>query len=281
MLSIDTSGKLLKTRTTKAMAFQLRDTMRLFLSTIILLMSFNSYSNSSDCVVLLHGLARTAAAMETMDQALTDAGYFTVNVDYPSRQHNVETLATMAIPPALAKCRAEKAPVIHFVTHSMGGILLRQYTKDNKIAGLGRVVMMGPPNQGSQVVDKLKNVPGFEAFNGPAGMQLGTAADDLPKRLGAVKFELGVIAGTSSINLLLSNYLPNPDDGKVSLENTKVAGMCALVSVSVSHPFLMKRKKVITQVLHFLQNGNFTGERAEQFACPAQLTSGLTITKPD
>ena len=253
--------------------------MRIILALMALLMS--SYSAGSDCVVLLHGLARSASAMETMAQALTDAGYFTVNVDYPSRQHAVEKLAPMAIAPALAKCRAEHSPAIHFVTHSMGGILLRQYTQDHRITELGRVVMMGPPNQGSQVVDNLKDVPGFEAFNGPAGMQLGTGEQDLPRQLGPVTFELGVIAGTSSINLLLSNYLPNPDDGKVSLENTKVAGMCALVSVNVSHPFLMKRQKVITQVLHFLQHGKFSGESAEHFACPAQLTSSLAITKPD
>jgi hypothetical protein len=181
----------------------------------------------------------------------------------------------MAIPPALEQCReqqSKQSEVIHFVTHSMGGILLRQYLQDNVIANLGRVVMMGPPNQGSQVVDNIKDVPGFEAFNGPAGMQLGTGKQDVPKQLGPVNFELGIIAGTSSINFLLSNFLPNPDDGKVSVENTKVAGMCGLVTVNVSHPFLMKRQKVIKQVLHFLEKGNFIGDKAQQFDCPAQFT---------
>lgn len=231
-------------------------------------MSFNSVAK--DCVVLLHGLARSAGAMETMQQALTDAGYHTVNVDYPSRKHAIEALAPMVIPPALAQCREKQTDVIHFVTHSMGGILLRQYLQDNVIADLGRVVMMGPPNQGSQVVDNLKDVPGFKAFNGPAGMQLGTSEQDVPKQLGPVSFELGVIAGTSSINLILSTMLPNPDDGKVSVKNTKVQGMCALVTVEVSHPFLMKRQKVIKQVLQFLEAGKFSGDNARQFDCPAQ-----------
>jgi len=243
--------------------------MRVILSAFLLLMSFNTVAK--DCVVLLHGLARSAGAMETMQQALDAAGYHSVNVDYPSREYSVEALAPMAITPALAQCRAEQSHTIHFVTHSMGGILLRQYTRDNVIADLGRVVMMGPPNQGSQVVDNLKDVPGFEAFNGPAGMQLGTAAHDIPKQLGPISFELGVIAGTSSINLILSTFLPNPDDGKVSVENTKVEGMCALVTVDVSHPFLMKRQKVIDQVLHFLSSGSFLGDNAQQFACLAQL----------
>jgi hypothetical protein len=248
--------------------------MRIILSAVLLLLSFNSVAK--DCVVLLHGLARSAGAMDTMQQALDDAGYHTVNVDYPSRKHAIEVLAPMVIAPALAQCRAEQSRVIHFVTHSMGGILLRQYTQDNVIVDLGRVVMMGPPNQGSQVVDNLKDVPGFEAYNGPAGMQLGTGEQDIPKQLGPVSFELGVIAGTSSINLILSTFLPNPDDGKVSVENTKVQGMCALVTVAVSHPFLMKRQQVIDQVLHFLRSGSFFGDNAQQFACPAQLKPQLS-----
>ncbi|WP_051220043.1 esterase/lipase family protein [Rheinheimera baltica] len=243
--------------------------MRVILSAFLLLMSFNTVAK--DCVVLLHGLASSASALETMQQALDAAGYHSVNVDYPSREHAIEVLAPMAIAPALAQCRAKQSRVIHFVTHSMGGILLRQYTRYNVIADLGRVVMMGPPNQGSQVVDNLKDVPGFEAFNGPAGMQLGTGAQDIPKQLGPVSFELGVIAGTSSINLILSTFLPNPDDGKVSVENTKVEGMCALVTVDISHPFLMKRQQVIDQVLHFLSSGSFFGDNAQQFACPAQI----------
>ncbi|WP_333609144.1 esterase/lipase family protein [Arsukibacterium sp.] len=245
--------------------------MRIVFGTILLLLSFNSVS--SDCVVLLHGLARSAGAMENMQQALDKAGYYTVNVDYPSRKHSIEVLAAQVMPPALAQCRENNSEKIHFVTHSMGGILLRQYLQANTIDVLGRVVMMGPPNQGSQVVDNLKDVPGFQAFNGPAGMQLGTTAQDVPRQLADVSFELGVVAGTRSINLILSTMLPNPDDGKLSVENTKVKGMCALVTIAVSHPYLMKRQKGISQALHFLQHGRFTGDTAQQFGCPAQQQS--------
>ena len=264
------------------------DAIRIVLPILVLFMSFTSLGMAvatpmmtaisapiasqvdKECVILLHGLARSATAMETMQQALDNAGYYTVNVDYPSRNYSVEMLSAMAVPTALAQGEANNSERIHFVTHSMGGILLRDYLKEHRIAALGRVVMLGPPNQGSQVVDNLKDIPGFEAFNGPAGMQLGTRKADIPRQLPEVDFELGVIAGTRSINLMLSTMLPNPDDGKVSVANTFVNGMCAHVSITVSHPYLMKRQAGIKQTFYFLQNGRFFGEEAKQFDCPAQ-----------
>jgi hypothetical protein len=120
--------------------------------------------------------------------------------------------------------------------------------------------MLGPPNQGSEVVDNLKDTPGFELLNGPAGMQLGTGPDDIPQSLGPVSFELGVIAGTQSINLILSTFLPNPDDGKVSVEATKVEGMKDFIALPATHPFLMENDMVIDQTVHFLKNGKFKKE---------------------
>lgn len=117
--------------------------------------------------------------------------------------------------------------------------------------------MLGPPNKGSQVVDNLSNVPGYQFINGPAGLQLGTGKESLPNALGAVNYEVGVIAGTKSINLMLSQYLPNPDDGKVSVENTKLEGMKDHLTVPATHTFMMNNKKVIQQVLYFLEHGVF------------------------
>lgn len=210
------------------------------------------------CVILLHGLARTAGSMEKLADTLREQAYTVSNIDYPSRTRPVETLAPMAIDRGLDECYAKNATTIHFVTHSMGGILVRQYLKTKKIPKLQRVVMLAPPNQGSEVVDHLKRFPGFTWLNGPAGLQLGTSDKDIPHQLGPVKFELGVIAGTRSINLILSNFLPDPDDGKVSVASTKVDGMKDFIALPVSHPFIMKNNTVIKQVLHFLQNGNFS-----------------------
>jgi len=219
-----------------------------------------------ECVIALHGLARTAASMEKMAEELAEHGYRVANVDYPSREKTVEELAAPAIQEGLETCQAEGASRVHFVTHSMGGILVRQYMNGHTIENLGRVVMLAPPNQGSEVVDALRDTPGFEAINGPAGMQLGTKVTDVPRSLGPVAFDLGVIAGTRSINLVLSTYLPDPDDGKVSVDSAQVEGMCDFLALPVSHPFIMRDDDVIAQVIHYYQSGFFKDTEAEDNA---------------
>jgi len=223
-----------------------------------LLLSVPTQTLADDCVVLLHGLARSASSMEKLQDKLDQAGYHVVNVDYESRKHPIVTLAEMAVSEGINQCRNKKTKRISFVTHSLGGILVRQYFNDHEIPELHRVVMLGPPNQGSEVVDTLRDVPGFEAFNGPAGMQLGTSDADIPRQLGPVNFELGVIAGTKSINLILSTYLPGTDDGKVTLESAQVKGMSDFIALPVTHPMMMKNTHVIDQTLHFLQLGIFS-----------------------
>ena len=226
--------------------------MRFGLTLLLLLMSIPA---RADCVILLHGLARTASSMETMEEALTAQGLKVINVDYPSTEFNVQALAPMAIEPALELCAA-RIPV-HFVTHSLGGILVRQYLSQTSIPDLGRVVMLGPPNKGSEVVDKLGEMPGFYQLNGPAGMQLGTGPDSVPNSLGTADFDLGIIAGTSSINWMLSSLIPGDDDGKVSVQRARLNGMRGFITLPVTHTFMMKNDAVIQQVTHYLQTGTF------------------------
>jgi triacylglycerol lipase len=230
---------------------------RLFILVVLTLMA--GISQATDCVVLLHGLARTSTSMNKMQRELEDAGFATANIDYPSREHTVEELADIAVNEGLDACRnAEGVERIHFVTHSLGGILVRQYLSTNEIAELGRVVMMGPPNQGSAAVDELIDVPGFDWLNGPAGRQLGKGEDSVPLKLGPADFELGVIAGNRTIDPVTSAVLENPDDGRVSVDDTRLDGMTDFVVVEHSHAFMMRMHRPIELTIEFLRNGQFS-----------------------
>lgn len=219
----------------------------------LLFVSFSSYG--AECVILLHGLARTDTSMSTLEKALIQHNYKTVNTKYPSRKYEIEELAMEVLPKAIDKCKA--SDTIHFVTHSMGGILVRQYLSTNSIDKLKNTVMLGPPNKGSEIVDKLSNLWVFNVINGPAGKQLGTAETSTPNSLGEANFNLGIIAGEKSVNPILSRLLPSPNDGKVSVESTKLEGMSDHISMPVSHTFMMNNDDVIRQILHFLEKGEF------------------------
>ncbi len=214
-------------------------------------------ANSTDCVVLLHGLNRSYRAMIKMATELQEAGFTTANVDYPSQTASVEDLAPMAVNEGLEKCREANAAQIHFVTHSIGGILLRYAHKESPIPELGRVVMLAPPNQGSEIVDVTRGWPAFELFSGEAGLQLGTDESSIPSQLGPVDFELGIVAGTGTINPIFSAILPYPNDGKVSVESTKVAGMNDFLVVGNSHHYIVSSDVVIENTKAFLRTGRF------------------------
>jgi triacylglycerol lipase len=211
----------------------------------------------SEAIVLLHGLKRTRRSMEKAGRLLAAFGYKIVNLDYSSTQQAVEPLALQCIGLALRECEAAGVGKIHFLTHSMGGILVRYYLSVEPIEKLGWVVMLAPPNRGSEIVDKLGRWRLFYLLNGPAGLQLGTGHDSLPNRLGKVDFEAGVIAGDRTINPLLSLLFRDANDGKVAVSRTQVEGMRDFIVLPYSHTFIMRQDWVVRQALHFIQQGRF------------------------
>lgn len=225
------------------------------------------------CVVLLHGLARTSGSMTPVEEFLGEAGYRVVNQGYDSRKKPISELAS-AVEQGNRECREAGSRTVHFVTHSLGGILVRWYRKHNPGFEIGRLVMLGPPNRGSHVVDKYGELEAFRAFNGPAGSELGTGSDSVPNRLGPVDFETAVIAGNHTVNLWLSKILPGADDGKVSVSHTRVDGMCAFLELPVSHTFMMYDAVVLAQIQVFLETGRFSHGAAEDLPCAIRSSSG-------
>jgi triacylglycerol lipase len=220
-------------------------------------LTLTGIEKDSEAIVLLHGLKRTRRSMDKVGRVLAAYGYKIINVDYPSTQQTVEVSAMHCIGNAVRECEAAEVGRIHFLTHSLGGILVRYYLSIEPIVKLGRVVMLAPPNQGSEIVDKLGGWRLFYLINGPAGLQLGTNQDSLPSRLGRVDFEAGVIAGDKTINPLLSLLFQEENDGKVAVARTRVEGMRDFIVLPYSHTFIMRRDQVIRQALHFIQQGCF------------------------
>lgn len=207
-------------------------------------------------VVLLHGLGRTPRSMSKMAGALERAGYRVENIGYPSRDYRFDVLLQI-VSEALQACCADHGGRMNFVTHSLGGIIVRAYAEKNGVENINRVVMLSPPNQGSELVDKLKDFAIFKWITGPTGLQLGTDPASIQSGLGPVHFELGVITGTSSFNPFYSKLIPGPDDGKVSVERTKVAGMTDFLVVPHTHSFIMNSDEVIRQTIYFFNHGQF------------------------
>jgi len=217
----------------------------------------NEMAEKSEHVILVHGMARSASSMNSMAEILQQAGYTVTILDYPSRKKTIQDLTDDHLAPAVKECLSQGATKVHFVTHSLGGILVRDFLSRHPAPELGRVVMLAPPNKGSEVVDRIGHWRAFKTINGPAGEQLGTAEGSPPRSLGKVNYPVGIIAGDRSINLINSGMIPGPDDGKVSVENTKLEGMTDHTVLHCTHPMIMKRPDAIKLTLRFLQEGKF------------------------
>jgi len=214
-------------------------------------------STNRDCVVLLHGVASGPLWLKKIEWSLERRGYQVRSISYPAARLSIERLAREHVAPAVRRIELAPGGRIHFVTHSLGGLVVRQYLAENAPENLGRVVMLGPPNQGIELVDWLQDNWLYRFLLGPSGQQLGTGENDFPRRLGPVKFPLGVIAGDRSFNPFFSRMLPGRDDGRVSVASTRVEGMSDFVTVRSSHTFMIWHRPAIEQVQAFLETGRF------------------------
>ena len=216
----------------------------------------SSAPEGAETVIVIHGLGRTPASMAILVSRLEAAGYRVVSFGYPSRSEPIEVLVDR-LGNEVALCCSDEAESVHFVTHSMGGVLTRAYLGRMPTPHEGRVVMLSPPSQGSEIVDAFSDTPMLQSVLGPAGSRLGTDSTGIAAQLGPPRFTLGIITGDRSLNPLGSWLIPGPDDGKVSVERARLEGAADFIVVPASHTFIMNHREVAEQVVYFLREGRF------------------------
>ncbi len=219
--------------------------------------SEHTHSDSRNFVILLHGLGRTSRSMNKIAAALSRAGYRAINIDYPSTRQKIRSLVKDFVNPAVAYCLQQGAPKIHIVSHSMGGILIRDYLQRSALPQGSRIVMLSPPNHGSEVAEYLKRFWVFRWLLGPAAQQLGNHIDSVPNTLNPIAYELGILTGNKSSDPWFAWLMPGPNDGKVCVESAKLPEMTDFRVVDCGHTMIMRSRTVIKQILTFLRLGRF------------------------
>jgi len=204
----------------------------------------------------VHGLGRTSASMAILVSRLENAGFRVVNFGYPSRSEPIEALVEL-LDSEVGQCCNSEAETVHFVTHSMGGVLVRSYLSHRPEEHQGRVVMLSPPSQGSEIIDAFSDSDLLRSILGPAALLLGTDSVGIANQLEPVRFSLGVITGNRSLDPVGSWLIPGPDDGKVSVDRAAVEGAVDFMVLPATHTFIMNRSDVAEQVVHFLRHGRF------------------------
>lgn len=234
---------------------------------IVILLSFIFVNNclAQDCVILLHALGRSCQSMSSMAHSLVKSNYIVVNQPYPTTRKPIEILAKQNVSEMVNECQKYKPKKIHFVTHSVGGVVLRAYLQNSKLANIGRIVMLAPPNHGSQLADLLQHNIIFQIITGPTGQELTTSKTSIPNILNQVtRFEIGIIAGNFSFNPFMKMIFHDENDGKVSVSSTRMKGMKDFLVLPVSHTFMTQNKLVIKEVSYFLENGKFNKDLAKK-----------------
>jgi len=226
--------------------------------------ALNPAISNKQCVVLVHGLWRSGWAMRSIANDLNDFAYQTVSISYPSTSMSIQDIAESYLPPAIEECKKGGAEQIHFVSHSMGAIVVRQYLQNNHLPLGSKVVMLSPPNQGSELSEKFGDAGWYKLIVGPSGVSLSKKEGGIISTLKAVKEPVGIIAAYRDWSLWPSSWLPEPNDGTVSVESMKLAEMNDFVLINSGHAMMRFNSNAQQQIRYFLSRGEFYHSEYEQ-----------------
>ncbi len=216
-----------------------------------------------EMVVLLHGIMRSPRSMGKIQRELEHRGYNVINFGYPSTSYPIETIAAM-LDAKLKGLPRRNNRTVHFVTHSMGSIVVRYYFAHYRPLGKGRVVMIAPPNRGSFLATYMHQWPPYRWFFGAAGQQLTRMPDALPSTLPAPKGDFGIIAGGLGNNRGFNPFIPGDNDMTVAVEETYLPGMKDFVLIKAQHSMLLYKKQSIANIISFLEHGRFIHEKKQE-----------------
>ena len=220
-------------------------------------------ADAADLIVLLHGIGHSRWNMYAAERAMRRAGFSVLNLTYPSRRQNIDALTKFVHERLTQKNAWGSEGRVHFLTHSMGGLVARAYLEKYKAdipqSKLGRVVMIAPPLQGSEVADFLQNFPPYKWVFGPAGQELTTAARAAEQAM--PYYDLGIIAGSKKWPYVIAKFIiPGAHDGRVAVANTRLEGMKDHFIAPATHSFISWKPSTHAQAVYFILNGTFRRE---------------------
>lgn len=226
-------------------------------------MMMDKEAQNKETVILMHGIGHSLWNMIMVEKALKANGYKVMNLSYPSRKNDIKTLAGWLNRKITTTCLWETEEKIHFIGHSMGGLVIGTYLEQYKQAcpaeKMGRVIMLGTPHGGSEVADFLHKNPLYQWVFGPAGQELTTHVRQDNKI--QPWYDLGIIAGTQNWMYPLGLFcIKETNDGCVSVKSTKLEGMKDHLIISALHGLMGWQPKIHKQILHFLKHGIFNHE---------------------
>lgn len=212
-------------------------------------------AEDAELVICIHGLAETPTIMAPVEWMFRAAGYEVWNLTYPSTLYPIEDLAETWIAPQLDRAAARR---VHVVTHSLGGVILHDCLQRHRPSGLGRVVMTSPGLRGSEALEVYRHHPLYRLIYGPASWEGGIEDDAFARRLAPmVDYDLGVVAGSLSLDPLANSFIPWPHDGKISAGRTRLDGLSDHILLPLPHDVTSAHPLALFQIWNFIRYGKF------------------------